>query len=221
MRTGAIIWILLVLFLAPLSAQGEADSTQTTAFRKGRNLVRMEGGISSSFLGNAADGGARIQNGNQYSYALNLGKLVSTKHLLALEFKITKEEMVGIINSSAETMAVGPFYRYYLGIEPAFAFYLQAGVSYASYHGTATSDRAFMLIDEYLDLQGIRGSMGFGLSYVMNDRACFEVGCIYGHSRLWGTYENLITREVHPTVLNHGSMAFTFGFSILFERLKR
>jgi hypothetical protein len=60
-----------------------------------------------------------------------------------------------------------------------------------------------------------------GLSYVMNDRVSFDVGFEYSQSRYWGKISNNSTNETNDIVLDRGGFVFSFGFNVLFERLKK
>jgi hypothetical protein len=213
--------LLLLFFAGNLMAQTERDSVEQSAFRKGRNLVGVTGSISSAYLNNANSSSQKNQIGNLYRFNVRLGKFVAHKNVVGLMFLASRTELVGYINSKAEVMALGPWYRLYLGKVPNIAFYLQPSLLYASYFGESDGGQALQTIDEDLDLHGVRGGLGIGISYVMGDRVSFDVGCEYNQARYWGRYTDHTLNLEQDIVLNRGEFVFSFGFNVLFERLRR
>lgn len=213
--------LFLLFFASNLTAQTEKDSVELSAFRKGRNLVGLTGSISSAYLSNANSSSQNNQIGNLYRFNVRLGKFVADKNAVGIVFLASRTELVGYINSKAEVMAMGPWYRLYLGKIPNIAFYLQPSLLYANYFGESDGGHAFQTIDEDLDLYGLRGGLGIGISYVMGDRVSFDVGCEYNQARYWGKYYDHTLTVEQDIVLNRGEFVFSFGFNVLFERLRR
>jgi hypothetical protein len=220
-RRNFTLVIALFLMVSGLLAQSGSDSVELSSFRKGRNLVGLSGSISSSYLTNANSANDNSQLGNVYRFDIRLGKFVADKNLVGLLFIASRTQMIGYVNTKAEVLGIGPWYRLYLGKEPNIAFYLQTNLLYSNYYGSSEGVQSFLTIDENLNVQGIWAALGIGLSYVMNDRVSFDVGFEYNQSRYWGVINNNITEESNDIVLDRGGFVFSFGFNVLFERLKK
>ena len=202
-------------------AQAGSDSIELSSFRKGRNLVGLSGSISSSYLTNASSSNDNSQLGNLYRFDIRLGKFVANKNVVGLLFIASRTQMIGYVNTKAEVLGIGPWYRLYLGKEPNIAFFLQTDLLYSNYYGEAEGVQSFIIIDENLDVAGFRAALGIGLSYVMNDRVSFDVGFEYNQARYWGVITNHSIGESIDIVLDRGGFVFSFGFNVLFERLKK
>jgi len=204
-----------------LFAQSESDSIELSSFRKGRNLVGLSGSISSSYLSNASVSNDNSQLGNLYSFDIRLGKFVADKNLVGMVFIASRTQLIGYINNKAEILGIGPWYRLYLGKDPNIAFYLQTDILYSNYYGESQGVQGFITIDEYLDVAGIRASLGIGLSYVMGDRVSFDVGFEYNQARYWGVISDNSIDHQQDIIIDRGGFIFSFGFNVLFERLKK
>jgi len=204
-----------------LLAQTGSDSIELSSFRKGRNLVGLSGSISSSYLNNASVSNDNSQLGNLYRFDIRLGKFVANKNVVGLLFIASRTQMIGYINNSAEVLGVGPWYRLYLGKVPNIAFYLQTNILYSNYYGESQGVQSFLTIDESLDVSGILGSLGIGLSYVMGDIISFDVGFEYNQARYWGVISDNSIDQKQDIIIDRGGFVFSFGFNVLFKRLKR
>ena len=181
----------------------------------------LNGSISSSYISNASAANDNSLLGNLYRFDIRLGKFVANKNMVGMVFTASRTQMIGYINNIAEILSVGPWYRIYLGKEPNIAFFLQTDLLYSNYHGESIGVQSFVSIDENLDVAGIRGAMGVGLSYVMGDRVAFDVGFEYNQARYWGGITDNILNIQQDIVLDRGGFVFSFGFHILFKRLKQ
>jgi len=220
LRISTLI-VTLFLLVSGLCAQTESDSIELSSFRKGRSLVGLSGSISSSYITNANASNDNSQLGNLYNFNIRLGKFVANKNMLGLAFLASRTQMIGYVNNKAEVLGIGPWYRLYLGKEPNIAFYLQTDLLYSNYYGESIGVQGLITIDENLDVAGIRASLGVGLSYVMGDRASFDVGFEYNQARYWGVISDNSLSQKHDIVLDRGGFVFSFGFNVLFKRLKQ
>lgn len=211
---------LLFLFPVGMLAQDVCDTTDLHPLRKSRIYVGIGGSVSSSYTEHASNPNSNIQLGNNYRFNLKLGKFIAPKNLLGIYFTASRTQLVGLINSSAEILSVGPWYRYYIGKDPNIALFLQTSILYSSYFGTSEGNPALLSVDETLEVMGINGSIGLGMSYTIADRICFEVSCSYGQARYWGTYTDFVLYQEIDVSLNRGEMLFDFGIGILFNRIK-
>lgn len=211
----------MFLVVSGLFAQSAKDSTELSSFRKGRNLVGLGGSISSSNLSNARASNDNSQLGNLYRFDIRLGKFVANKNLLGLLFSASRTQMIGYINNTAEFLSIGPWYRLHIGNDPNIAFYIQSSLLYSNYYGSSTGVKSLLTVDESLDVAGINGALGIGLSYVMGDRVSFDVGFEYSQARYWGTVSDNSLGTFEDVVIDRSGFVFSFGFSVLFERLKK
>ncbi len=214
--------IILALLLVPgLSAQTDTAAVAESAFRKGRSLVGLSGSISSSFIGNPDAASTTTQQGNRYRFDIRLGKFVAEKNMLGLVMLARRTHTVGYVDTRTEIMAVGPWYRLYLGKIPNIAFFMETTLLYSSYYGRSQGTVGYTSVDEILDMQGVWGSLGIGVSYVLADRISFDVWCEYNKSRFWGVSTDDILRMERDMILDRAEFVFHFGFYVLFEKLKR
>ena len=220
LRISTLI-VTLFLLVSGLFAQTESDSIELSSFRKGRSLVGLSGSISSSYITNANTSNDNSRLGNLYRFDIRLGKFVANKNMLGLVFLASRTQMVGYVSNEAEVLGIGPWYRLYLGKDPNIAFYLQTDLLYANYYGESKGVQGLITIDESLDVAGFRASLGIGLSYVMGDRVSFDVGFEYNQARYWGVIHNNSISQTQDIVLDRGGFVFSFGFNVLFKRLKK
>ena len=210
-----------LLFLANgITAQADADSLKISSYRKGRILVGISGEVSSSMLDRSNLPYNASEAGNSYLFRLKLGKFVAEKNLLGISFHTSKTQLVGFIEGKAEILSIGPWYRLHMGNSPDLAFYLQSTVHYASYFGRSEGVQNMFTIDEEISANGINASLGLGASYAIADRIIFEVGVDYHRGRFWGTLTDNILAVDQDIILNRGKFVFSFGFAVLFGKLK-
>ena len=221
MRRISALIIALFLVVSGLFAQSGKDSVELSSFRKGRNLVGLGGSISSSNLSRANGSNDNSQLGNLYRFDIRLGKFVANKNALGLLFTTSRTQMIGYINNKAEFLSIGPWYRLYVGKEPNIAFYIQTDLLYSNYYGSSTGVQGLFTIDENLDVAGIHGALGIGLSYVIGDRVSFDVGFEYNQARYWGVVKDNTLGTSEDIVIDRSGFIFSFGFQVLFERLKK
>lgn len=211
----------MFFMVSGLYSQIDSDSIELSSFRKGRNLVGLNGAISSSDLSRADGPNDNSQLGNLYRFDIRLGKFVANKNTLGLLFSASRTQMIGYVNNTAEFLNVGPWYRIYLGKEANVAFYIQADLLYSNYYGSSTGVQSIFIIDEELDMAGIHGALGIGLSYVMGDRVSFDVGFEYNRSRYWGEAQDNTLGTSEDLIIERSGFIFSFGFQVIFERLKK
>lgn len=212
--------IILLLLSNGITAQDDADSVSNTAFRKGRNLVGIGGSVSSSSMDRSQITNNPSEVGNNYSFNVILGRFVANKNIVGLAFDASRIHLVGYVESKAEMLNVGPWYRLYLGKHPNLSFYLQSRFQYSSYFGNSSGVHSLFTIDEEVRASGINGSIGLGISYVMVDRISFEVGCDYHQGRFWGTLSDKVLSTDKDIVLDRSKFVFSFGFVVLFGKIK-
>lgn len=216
----AVILVPFLFLTNVLLARSTTDSLDYSSFRKGRNLVGISGSISSSGLSNANSNAGNTRLGNLYRFDIKLGKFIANRNLVGIQFHASRTHLVGFVDSKAEGLGLGPWYRLYIGKDPNIALYLQTTLMYANYFSRSSVVAASYSLNEELELQGIRGSLGLGICYVMTDRIAFEVGCDYNQARYWGSLTDFIGEEKRDITLNRGELVFTFGFTIFFRKMK-
>ena len=117
-------------------------------------------------------------------------------------------------------MSFGPWYRLHIGENPNLALFLQSTIHYASYFGSTEGIQNLITIDEEIRAKGINASLGIGISYAMADRVVFDVGCDFLRGRFWGTQTDNNLGLSHDIVLDRGKFLFSFGFSVLFGKVR-
>ncbi len=211
-------FLLLTVFTM---AQADADSVKVTAFRKGRNLVGISGAVSSSIMDRSKLSSNPSDLGNNYNFHVKLGKFVANKNLVGISFEASRTHLIGYIETKAEVLGVGPWYRFYLGKDPNLALYLQSTLQYGSYHANSSGIHQLITVDDDVFATGINGSLGLGVCYVIADIITFEVGCDIYQGRYWGTLSDNVLNTEEDIVLNRSKFIFTFGFAVLFGKLQK
>ena len=212
---------ILILFLAKgLFAQLDNDSIVISSFRQGRNLIGVSGTISSANTGNTQNFTSTDQFNNLYRFDVRLGNFVANKNLLGLLFITSNTHLAGYLESNAEVLSVGPWYRLYLGKHPNIALYLQSSIHYSSYFGNTSGVQGIFTINEEMEAKGITGSIGLGVCYVIADRISFEVGFDYNKARFWGTLSDNVMATKNDIIFDRSEYLFSFGITILFGKMK-
>ena len=212
--------IFLVILSNGIIAQDVADSLKLSSFRKGRNLVGMSGAVSSTIMDRTNISTNPNDIRNEYFFDVKLGKFVANKNLFGLSFNAQKAHLIGYVETEAEVLSVGPWYRLYLCKDPNLAFYLQSTLHYASYYGLSTGIQNLITINDEVAASGINGSLGLGVCYAIADIITFEVGCDYHYGRFWGTLRDNTLATEQNIVVNRSKFLFSFGFAVLFGKLK-
>lgn len=214
--------ILFITFIfTELSAQSDSVSSSYTSFRKGRNFVGLSGSIGS--FSNSDDQGIFIDNNfiNKYSFNIRLGKTVADKNLVGLVFNATRDHSTDFVNVEKELLALGPLYRLYLGKTTNIGLYLQTSVVYTYYVQQSEGFQGLMLIDQELSGHGIGGTLGIGFAYVIADIVAFEVGFDYLLTSFNGEFINKITGIRKDLTFQRNGYQFSFGFNLMFGKLKK
>jgi len=217
---------ILIFFLLILSvriiAQSESlpDSLITTPFRKGINLVGISGFVSSSDFGESSVIANTAQIGNSYRFDVRLGKFVANKNLVGLLFFTNRVNLVGAIESSADVTSLGPFYRLYIGKKTDIALILQASALWANYVSNSVGIISSNVLNQSVEAGGINGALGLGVTYVMAKRVTFEVTSEYSMARYWGRLSDHELDSESDITLSQSGLRFSFGFTVLFGKLK-
>jgi hypothetical protein len=139
--------------------------------------------------------------------------------MVGLLFFTNKVNLVGAIESSADVTSIGPFYRLYLG-KKDIALILQASASYANYVSNSIGIISSNVLNQGIEAGGINGAIGIGVTYVMARRVTFEVTNEYSMARYWGVLNDHVLDSDSDIVLNFSGLRFSFGFTVLFGKLK-
>ncbi len=215
-----LLIIALILVNSSILAQENADSVKVTTFRKGRNLVGVGGAVSTSIMDRSKLSTNPSDLGNNYNFQVKLGKFVANKNLVGISFEASRTHLISYIETKAEVLGVGPWYRIYLGKDPNLALYLQSTLQYASYHANSSGTQGLITIDDDVKATGINGSLGLGICYAIADIITFEVGCDIHQGRFWGTLSDNVLDTEQDILLKRSKFIFTFGFAVLFGKLQ-
>jgi hypothetical protein len=213
----------LILFLLvsaiELNAQTVPDSTATTPFRKGRNMVGLSGSIRSSKLSNSSFLSSD-EFVNQYSFDVNLGKFIADKNLLGLVFSTTRDHSIRYVEKEQELILLGPQYRLFFGNKTDMGLYFRAILLGAYYVENSFGSQGNLLINETIEGFGLGGDIGFGYAYIIADKISFEIGFDYLLASFKGEFhDNFLGTKEDVSFIRH-DYRFSFGFNLLFDRLR-
>jgi hypothetical protein len=215
--------ILFLIISASIFAQTESasDSLEFKPLGKGSFLVGLGGSISSNNIAQSTFTTNAAQFGNTYQFDVLLGRFVADKNLLGLQFNTKKVSLLGEIETTADVTNIGPMYRLYFGKDPNIALFLHTSIKWSSYEGLSRGSISFITVDQEIRAQGVLGSLGLGVSYIMARRVAFDVSCKYTLSRYWGTMSDFELNVEDDIILDFRGLNFTFGFNVLFGKIKQ
>lgn len=213
--------LIVVLSTIDLSAQSTVDSTSSTPFRKGRNLVGISGSISSASINNSQGPYNADKFINKYSFDIKLGKFVANKNLLGIVFNVFRDHTADYVEVEKELLSIGPWYRLYIGNMTNMGLYTQTSVLYTNYVEHSDGVQGYIQMEQELRGNGISGTLGIGYAYVIADKVTFEVGFDYMFSRFVGELIDLRNDNSQEVTFNRQNYQFSFGFNLLFGKMKK
>lgn len=223
MRRNAFALFLFLLISTIVSAQADSisDSLKFKPLGKGSFLVGIGGSISSNNLAQTNFKTNAAQFGNTYQFEVMLGRFVADRHLLGLQFNTRKVSLLGEIETTADITNLGPMYRLYFGKNPGISLFLITSVKWSAYDDLSKGTISGVNIHHEISAQGIHGSLGLGISYIMASRVAFDVSCKYTLSRYWGALSDFVANEENDIILDFRGFNFSFGFRVLFGKIKQ
>lgn len=198
-----------------------SDSLEFIPLGKGTILVGLSGSISSTNIAHTTFTGTAAQFGNTYQFDVMLGKFVASRNLLGLQLNTRKVSLLGEIETTADITNIGPVYRLYMGKNPEISLFLHSSIKWSSYDGLSLGSISGTDIHHEIRAQGIYGSLGLGISYIMAQRVAFDVSCNYTLSRYWGSMNDYEANEKENIVFDFRGLNFAFGFSVLFGKIRK
>lgn len=221
MKKLVILGILLIWFSTSTGFSQDSVKVIQTPFTKGRSLVAMGGSINSGTsdrIGLVTDSKKFI---NQYSFDINLSKVVARNFIIGLKFSTERTETEQIVDSQSEMLTLGPVTRVYLATNYSGGFFLQGGLLFVNYFERNTLFGNFQVIDESIEGLGYAGFIGLGYTYVMHNRVGFEVGFNYRISTIYAEFFDHIGPVSDFQTFTRADIMFNFGFIILFNKIKK
>lgn len=151
---------------------------------------------------------------------MSLGKFVADKNLIGLVFGTTRNQSAGYLDIEQELTTLGPQYRLYTGNKPDMGLFARTIIFWAYYVENSVGSQGIYLVDETLKGNGAGADIGFGYSFVIADKVAFEIGFDYMLAHFKGEFHDNHLGTKENVTFNRHDYRFSFGFSILFNRLK-
>jgi hypothetical protein len=213
---------LVAFFGFNLSYTFGQDSLKSTAFIKGRNIVALNGSISSAtnnrFSGASND--ERILN--NYSLNARLAKVVANNYALGLQLGTERYSTQQLAQIDVEILAIGPWSSYYfITAGQSGGLFLQGAVQFINYFEQSYIGSALPPLNEEISGMGFAGTLGVGFNYVVFNCVGLEVSMNYRSGRIYANVENFTASQSGNVAFTRSDIEFRYGFIVLFDRIRK
>ncbi|WP_350286124.1 outer membrane beta-barrel protein [uncultured Croceitalea sp.] len=210
--------VALLLLSASLCAQSQQHTSTdsfNTPFRKGRWLTGLSGSISSNT--SEVSGLNEKTVTNEFGLNISTGRFIKDRWLFGGNLNADRASSGGTVDSTRETLFIGPFLSYYLSPNHRGSLFTRVSPGYVRY-SEETQLNTVALPTEFSSEGGGFGTLiGLGYSYVIHDKIAFDIG--FDLNLFWIN----IDQEQQPlgTVttqkISISNTAFTFGFNVILD----
>ena len=218
MRINQVFFLICVCTFAGLiNAQDSIPSDSvTTAFRKGRWLTGITGGINSSRVDLKSD--EDETSSNEYNFNILGGNFIKDRWLVGGIIQMDRSDAEGMSELTTETFFVGPFVSRYLSDSDRGSLYLLLSPGYSRYRNVVRFTDDLEFFEEQGDGSGFGIVVNLGYSYVVFDRIAFDIGVSIAQRwlrvvRLQQPANNLSEDNI---VLRN--ISFSFGFRVILDK---
>ena len=207
---------LALLFCSTLAfSQSQEDDSVTTAFRKGRWLTGLSGGISSSST--KLDTASQQAFGNQYSFDFSTGKFFKDRWLLGGLFRIQRDNSRQFVELESETLLVAPLISYYLTNNKQGSIFFSIAPGYSRFREKTVIIVGGTPSQELLSGGGFGLFTQLGYSFVLNDRVVFDLGLGLNNNWIRAKREIDGGGTSSKTDIAIGTVLFSFGFNVILD----
>jgi len=213
MNQRCILLYFLICLSFSLMAQEEES---TTPFKKDLWLTSLEGTISSS---NSTLGNSNSQQFNTtYGFDISSNKLFKDRWAAGLRLTATRSASSSFIDRESESIFLGPSISHFFSDNPQGSLFLEFSPGYVRFFESSEANIGLGIVEEVVDGNGFGTIIRFGYAHVINEKVVFNFGM--NITNFWILADR--TSEPGPTTVSEnlsiGSLAFSFGFSVLLEK---
>ena len=215
--TARLTFLLLALLLCSTLAfsQSQESDSVSTAFRKGRWLTGLSGGISSSST--KLDTASQRAFGNQYAFDFSTGKFFKDQWLLGGLFKIQRDNSQQFVELESETLLVAPLLSYYLTNNKQGSLFFSIAPGYSRFREKTVIIVAGDPSQEELTGGGFGLFTQLGYSFVLHDRVVFDLGLGLNNNWIRATRKIDGRNNGRKADITIGTVLFSFGFNVILD----
>lgn len=198
--------------MQPLFAQ-EAE----TPFQKGLWLTSLEGSISSS---NNTTNTNQNQNNFTSAYGLNIAsnKLFKDRWAVGLRINAQRSAVSGVLERESESVFIGPSITHFLSDAPTGSLFISFSPGYVRFFEQSSASSGAVDISESIDGNGFGTAVRFGYAHLVNEKVLFNFGMNLNNFWIIADRVREPGLDISNENLSIGSIAFSFGFSVLLEK---
>ncbi len=202
------------LFLQAQDPSNDTDSLNTP-FRKGRWLTGLSGSISSNTNKISSVDEKLITN--EFGLNFSTGRFVKDRWLLGGRINADRASSSGNIDSTTESLFVGPFVSYYLSKNDRGSLFTTLATGYVRYREETKFNDLTNPISEISEGGGMGALVGLGYSYVINDQIAFDIGFNLNLFWVGVDSEQQPLGTIDSQNISVSNIAFTFGFNVILD----
>jgi hypothetical protein len=208
----AIILCVFTISLNKLVAQGTAQDSVDTAFRKGRWLSGFSGFISSASTKNTSEENNTISN--NYRIEISLGKFIKDRINLGINVNMERNNIEGNEVRTSEDIFIGPKGTYYFSKSKIGSLYLSFSPGFIVYRDKTILNQNNDPIENINKGNGWGTITTMGYSYVIFDLVAFDLGLNWSAYRINITQSSSQNANTNDTNFILNDLSFSFGFKI-------
>ena len=215
MQVRLIVIVLTLLSFAETGIGQNSTDSVTTAFRKGRWLTGLSGGISSGST--TLDTASTRAFTNQYAFDFSTGKFFRDRWLLGGIFRMQRDNSRQFVDLESESLLVAPIISYYLSSNTTGSIFFSLAPGYARFREKTVLVIAGTPSQELLEGGGFGLFAKLGYSFVLHDQIVFDLGL--GLNSTWINANRKIDSGKPSTKadLHVGTLLFSFGFNVILD----
>ena len=191
------------------------DDSLSTPFTKGKFMTALNGHISSGGVRELGSGFASSIFENRYSINTQSGVFIKERWALGLSFGISRLNNSDVFDLSTETLALGPYTRYYLSKYHKGSVFIEFMIFYANLFEETRFDDPSLKIHTILRGKGIGFKPTFGFTYTVSKHVGFDMGLELSYSALDARLTDIINETQSKESIFSEEVSFRFGFIIL------
>nr|WP_299073006.1 outer membrane beta-barrel protein [uncultured Allomuricauda sp.] len=206
---------LLLLPISILSQQAKSQDSLNTPFRKGRWLTGLSGSISSNI--SEVRGLNEKTITNEFGLNISTGQFIKDRWLFGGNLNADRASSGGNVDSTRETLFIGPFIAYYLSQNHRGSLFTKLSPGYVRYNEDIQLN-SIASPNEILSEGGGFGTLiGLGYSYVIHDKIAFDIGFDLNLFWIGIDQEEQPLGTVTSQNISISNTAFTFGFNVILD----
>ncbi|TAI47325.1 outer membrane beta-barrel protein [Flagellimonas allohymeniacidonis] len=210
--------VALLLLSASFCVQAQQNITTdslNTPFRKGRWLTGLSGSISSN--SSEVRGSDLKTITNEFGLNISTGQFIKDRWLVGGTLNADRASSGGNIDSTTETLYIGPFTGYYLSSNSRGSLFARFSPGYVRYNEETQLNTLSVPSELESEGSGFGMLIGLGYSYVIHDKIAFDIG--FDLNLFWIGIDQVqqppgTTTSQNLTISN---TAFTFGFNVILD----